>query len=207
MDPTTLPPTKEAARALGLKRYFPKVPCVKGHVAARTVERNKCAECIRQRTARWFREHREFDAARGRVWQAANAEKSKQRQREWRAANRPQRNLYQKYIREQEKALHPERIVARRQVGHARRKARKMDAPGAHTAQDVASIRARQAGRCAFCGVRLGRKAPPHVDHIIALSKGGSNDPSNLQVLCQACNCRKGSKTPEEFARHMGLLI
>lgn len=30
------------------------------------------------------------------------------------------------------------------------------------------------------------------VDHIIALAVGGTNDPSNLQILCGRCNSRKG---------------
>jgi 5-methylcytosine-specific restriction endonuclease McrA len=32
------------------------------------------------------------------------------------------------------------------------------------------------------------------VDHIRPLAKGGSSNPANLQLLCPACNKKKGSK-------------
>jgi hypothetical protein len=33
-----------------------------------------------------------------------------------------------------------------------------------------------------------------HIDHIIPVSKGGTDDPSNLRVLCQTCNIGRGNK-------------
>jgi len=32
------------------------------------------------------------------------------------------------------------------------------------------------------------------VDHIVALSKGGSDEEENWAVSCRSCNCEKGNK-------------
>lgn len=37
------------------------------------------------------------------------------------------------------------------------------------------------------------------IDHNIPLSRGGTDDPENLQPLCSRCNSAKGSKTMDEF--------
>jgi hypothetical protein len=47
---------------------------------------------------------------------------------------------------------------------------------------------------CAMCGRSRAntRGLVVHVDHITPVSKGGTNDASNLQVLCAECNLGKG---------------
>jgi rubredoxin len=46
--------------------------------------------------------------------------------------------------------------------------------------------------RCQMCGVTAKDGATLEIDHIYPISKGGTNDPSNLQVLCRDCNAGKG---------------
>ena len=38
------------------------------------------------------------------------------------------------------------------------------------------------------------REYSVHVDHLLPLSKGGSNEYNNLMVCCANCNLRKGNK-------------
>jgi hypothetical protein len=48
---------------------------------------------------------------------------------------------------------------------------------------------------CVECRA-VGRPGDPlTVDHIVPLSKGGTNTLANLQVLHRSCNSRKGAKT------------
>jgi 5-methylcytosine-specific restriction endonuclease McrA len=48
-----------------------------------------------------------------------------------------------------------------------------------------------QRGRCALCGVILIPSVRPHVDHRIPISLRGTNERTNLQLLCAECNLGK----------------
>lgn len=49
---------------------------------------------------------------------------------------------------------------------------------------------------CQYCHVIGGIL---EVDHVIPISRGGTNELSNLVTACRRCNRQKKDKTPEEF--------
>ena len=82
---------------------------------------------------------------------------------------------------------------------------------GAHSPQTIEELARglvsqwiKQRGRCALTGIKLNRTA--HLDHVLPVSKGGSDDSSNLQWLTPEANQVKGSLTVEELM-HMCRLI
>ncbi len=63
---------------------------------------------------------------------------------------------------------------------------------GCFNKADVLKMLAIQKNKCAFCYCDI--KDIYHLDHIIPLSKNGTNCPSNIQLLCPKCNVTKSDK-------------
>ena len=55
--------------------------------------------------------------------------------------------------------------------------------------------------QCQSCGKNK-TEARLNIDHIIPLATGGSNDISNLQVLCSLCNQQKKHHFDSRFKRY-----
>ena len=55
-------------------------------------------------------------------------------------------------------------------------------------------------GKCAYCGKDC--EGNYHIDHILPVSRGGSNDRENLCLSCPNCNWSKNDKTAEEFMEY-----
>lgn len=127
------------------------------------------------------------DAAHARAWRLANPEKSERASRRWRSANQARCNERSgRWAKE-----HPES----RRAATARRRARKRGAPGSYTAAEWLDKLALFANLCAYCGMG----GPLTVDHKIPLTRGGSNDITNIVPACKPCNSRKFTKTAAEF--------
>lgn len=59
---------------------------------------------------------------------------------------------------------------------------------------------------CIFCHIKL-KPSNVSLDHIVPLSKGGTNTWSNIQWICQKCNRYRRNSTCQqwdEFLQHLG---
>jgi 5-methylcytosine-specific restriction endonuclease McrA len=64
---------------------------------------------------------------------------------------------------------------------------------------------ARDHYRCEFCGRHqsvLRERECLTRDHLVPLSRGGTNAWSNVVTACSSCNARKGNHLPEEVGMH-----
>ena len=105
--------------------------------------------------------------------------------------------------RRQYRKEHPEELSGIDRSHKHKRKAQKKAIGGAYTAQQIQEQYQRQKSRCYYCKVRLGNY---HVDHVIPLARGGSNDISNIVLACPLCNMHKHDKLPHEWPNGSRLL-
>jgi len=64
---------------------------------------------------------------------------------------------------------------------------------------------ARDGYRCQYCHrspLELRPRECLTRDHLVPLSRGGSNEWTNVITACSACNTRKGNRLPEECGMH-----
>jgi 5-methylcytosine-specific restriction endonuclease McrA len=83
----------------------------------------------------------------------------------------------------------------KQRVQQAADRARRARAEGCFTGEDWLWLRDLCGGRCAACGAG----GPLEPDHVVPISWGGSNWPSNLQPLCRSCNASKGDRHATDY--------
>lgn len=69
---------------------------------------------------------------------------------------------------------------------------------GKWTKADIMRLLEDQNGLCAICNEPFGADGF-HIDHWKPLSRGGTNDPSNLKLTHPVCNLKKGTRLPDNL--------
>lgn len=146
-------------------------------------------EHLRELRHAWYIQNRDRHNEKSLKRYAENREQELENKRKWYVRNRSE------HIK---KALAWRAGVPGRGAEYARRRrAQKSGAEGNHTANDVKQQYENQRGKCYYCHKKVGNDY--HVDHVIPLSRGGSNGPENIVIACPTCNCSKNDKLPHEW--------
>jgi 5-methylcytosine-specific restriction endonuclease McrA len=163
------------------KDYFDCERC--GRKVARKSSTHKyCTSCkleVRrvyklEYTRQWRREHPTYAVEHQREWRKENPELVGA----WKREN-PEKNRMHRH----------------------NRRARIEGNGGSYTTEELHDLWHKQNGFCFYCGELLYKtlNSVYHTEHMNPLSRGGSNDISNIVLSCADCNLRKGTKTHEEF--------
>ena len=161
--------TRQKAHALAA-RWRKENPERKRQLAREYGARNR--DRINTRSRAGYAKNREQLRERASAWRSENREKDRTHKRRWGRDN-------------------PE---ARRANWH-RYRSRSKSAPGSFTVEQMRARFAFFGDRCAYCG----STEKLTIDHVIPLSRGGTNWPSNLRPACRSCNSAKRDRVPAEW--------
>lgn len=190
-------------------KYFEGKPCRKCGSTRRYVNNKRCVSCRHRQGQKWYQTNSEKTCERVRKWQQSNPEKCYANSRKWHQENAEthrerKRKYYQENLekcRQQSlncRKANPKRYREINRIAKIKQRAKRAKAEGSYTTQEWINLKEKYNNRCLCCGrhqSELDRVLEQ--DHIIPLSKAGTNWISNIQPLCHDCNGMggKGVKT------------
>lgn len=146
-----------------------------------------CKACGREKAKEYYHKHleksREKSRKARRVWYAKHPELVRQQRRAAYAAN-----PLPEYRRSKDwQKRNPDRVRQNRRA----RKLRKKQAIGSFTFVEWTDLCNKYGNKCLACG----KEKKLTADHVVPLSRGGSNAIENIQPLCAYANCKKHTST------------
>jgi len=161
--------------------------------------KNRCRACSAAYDRAYYAAHKEEDNAKSRAYYVEHMEEKRAQSRVYNETHKEERAAYRE-THKNEIAIYGR---AYRQTPRGRAvmkacRARRRLLPNvsdlaADTIQEVLDA---SNGICPYCGEPF---EDGHVDHVIPVSKGGTNDRENLVYVCAQCNLSKGNMGLLEF--------
>lgn len=191
-------PARVIARDAGEIHYSTGEPCKNGH-DKRYVTTGSCVQCDVDKIRRWYDRNPGMEAELARKYRAKDPTAHRKASIKWAKNNRGKvADIRKRMIARDPGAWRKKWLVT---INNYR--AKKAANGGEFTAADIEALYAKQDGKCAACGSHNSLE----IDHIIAVSKGGTSDPANLQLLCRKCNRSKGDRDFQEWAIEKGHVL
>ena len=190
---------KECRNASMKKHYQENAEKIK---AQRKKHYQENAEKEKAYSKKWQKENPEKAKARNKKWRQENAEELKANSRKYRQDNLEKVKAYSKKWKE----ANPEKARASSRLNSSKRRAQKRNTQ----VEDITDKLLNEhwvknnidPEKCYYCDEGLYE----HLEHCTPLSRGGTHTKENLVPSCAHCNLSKGTKTPDEWDKHRGVI-
>ena len=143
--------------------------------------RKKEGEALLVKKRQYYKKHGDQVRAKRRSHYVSNKAKESESMKSYRENNRELIRFHKSNWRKNHRQLYS--LYSRN------RRARKMNAVGCSTLSQIMGRVELYGHQCWIC-----RKPWENMDHVIPLSKGGTNWPANQRPICALCNSIKGSR-------------
>lgn len=173
----------------------------------------RCKPCTKIRCAKYNKDNAEKISLFRKKKYAENPDPARIRAKKWAEKNYERKTETNKKWHEANPESHKKSVEKYSKnnswvndIRNQRRRARKALVGGTLTKGLRDKLYKLQRGLCA-CGCKKKLEDKYHLDHIMPLALGGSNEDWNIQLLSPECNKQKHAKNPIDFMQQRGFLI
>ena len=191
-----------AARLVSVRSYQKNKEKAKARVAKYRLDN---VDKVRESKARAYRAHPEKAKIYSEKYKSEHIEQLRRARVLWLKNNKEKMAEYYKAYRKAEKENNPQEFNMRRRLYRHNRRVKEKNNGGTIPNGIVEKLFRLQQGKCPCCGFPLGKDF--HLDHKMPVTRGGTNEEWNFQLLRKSCNLAKSAKHPIDFMQSRGFLL